>query len=197
MMTLLLAFSAAAMFQQQPVSSPRPASASGQVIGRSNAAVSNVDSTVSTVAEVGVKVGEMRSAYNVYRLAVFNQADGMVVQRAAQLGASCRTLITTVEQGARVLCRSCLGTRAMQAAMDQYRAVLPTVRTMAQRCADRMKDVHPERVTPAQTSALRRDVRTIGAQLTQGLRAYEDKLRVLRHAMGWDGSSAPPPGRSR
>lgn len=152
------------------------------------------ESTVATVSDIGIKVSEMRSVYDVYRTAAFNQTDGALAERASQFGASCRTLVAAIQQQSHVLCRSCVAVR-IQSILDAYRASLPGVQRTAQQCATRMQSVNPRAPTPAQVTALRGDVRTIGAQLMTGLREYEMRLHNLRVAMGWDTPPMPTPRR--
>ena len=126
MITMLLL--AAAAFQQpqaqpsrQPAHPATPAQAPQQAPGlqRSAAPKTAFDSTVAAVSEIGIKVSEMRSVYDQFRLAAFNQSDGAVAERASQFGGSCRIVINAIQRGTPTLCRGCMGTRPLQTAVDQ------------------------------------------------------------------------------
>lgn len=200
MITVLLL--AAAALQQQPQASRRPtpptaaqAPAPTPGLQRTAAPKSAFDSTAGTVSDVGIKVSEMRSVYDQYRLAAFNQSDGAVSERASQFGASCRTVINAIQRGSSSLCRGCMASRALQTALDQYRASLPAVQRMASQCVTRMQNVNPSAPSATQNAELRRDVRTVGTQMVEGLRVYETRLQALRVAMGWDIGPTPTPRR--
>lgn len=200
MTTLLLAAAAAVLFQQQPAPQqhqPRnyaPPAQGSQIASRMSRASNPLDSTIGMVADIGVKVGEMRSSYDALRLAAYNGADGAVVERAQTFGGSCQAVASLARTGQRVLCRSCMTTRAMQSAVNDYRAVLPVLERAAQRCADRMRQVNADRVVVTQVTALRRDVEPQGNQMIEALRQYETRVAALRRVMGWE--AGPTPRRS-
>jgi hypothetical protein len=200
MITILLLVAAA--FQQQPQSpsqpANRPAAAArptpGAGLPGKAPASTPFDSTVAVISDIGIKVSGMRSGYDVFRLAVFNQSDGAVGERAQQLGAACRAVIASIVTGSKTMCRTCIAGANRQAILAQYRATLPEVQRTAQRCSTRMpaENAAP---TAAQIASLRRDVRPIGSQLYQGLLHYENRLNSLRVAMGWTTPPMPTPRR--
>jgi hypothetical protein len=195
MITILLV--AAAVMQQPQARQPVPVAAQVQQPGlqRTAAPKTAFDSTAAAVSDIGIKVSQMRSHYDVFRLAVFNGSDGAVAERAAQLGAQGRILADAVRRGGPALCRSCMGTRGIQVALDQYRATLGSVERIAQRLSTRMQVANARTPTEKETAALRRDVRVLGQQMNEGLHNYEMKLAALRTAMGWDVGQVPTPRR--
>jgi hypothetical protein len=201
MITILLALAALQQPPQQPAPARRASPAVTAPQAESPAAGMQpktlrtaFDSTVAAVSDIGVKVSEVRSGYDVFRMSVFNQSDGAVAERAQQLGGACRAVIAAIQTGARTMCRSCVAGQNHQAALDQWRATLPGVQRTAQQCATRMPGA-TARPTAAQIASLRKDVRTIGSQLIAGLTQYEQRLNTLRVAMGWATPPMPTPRR--
>jgi hypothetical protein len=148
---------------------------------------SGFDSTRARVAEVGQRVADVRSALELFRRAVFNSPDAEVVSTAAGFRLQCRSLDSTAAVAARKVCRSC-AERTLQAALNDYRAVLPSVSRVGAQCATRLaRLLHGEHAA----ERLRRDVRVVGNGIVEGLLPYERRLQVLRVAAGW----APRPKR--
>jgi len=147
------------------------------------------DSTRDLVAEVGRSVADVRSALELFRRAVFNSPDAEVLNTAAGFRLQCRSLDSTAAAAARKVCRSC-AERAVQSALSDYRAVLPSVSRVGGQCAARLaRDSNGERAA----ERLRRDVRVVGNAIVEGLVPYERRLQTLRVAAGW----APRSPRAR
>ena len=76
------------------------------------------------------KVAEVRSTYELYRRAAFNDPNGAVIERATLYRSNCRALAAAARQAEQRICRSCLPPNA-QPAINQYRANLPALRSVA------------------------------------------------------------------
>jgi hypothetical protein len=194
-MMLLLVLWAAAL--QQPRSAPAAPPAPGQSVASQPvppAPVTPEDSTVAAILDIARKVGEVRSVYDLYRRASFNESNSVVLERGTRYGASCRALDSAAQQGRRSICRGCLP-RHIQPAVDQYRAYLPTLQRLAASCANRMRQLTAPGDAGLQGAALRRDVGAAGARLVDGLSVYEARLHLVRVALGWAPPDPPGPRR--
>ena len=162
---------AAALWQQ-------PGRATVPVPGQRAAAF---DSTRGLVAQVGQRVADVRSALELFRRAVFNSPDAEVLNTAAGFRLRCQSLDSVAAIAAQKVCRSCAA-RAVQTAVNGYRAVLPSVSRVGAQCATRLA-----RLSRGERAAeqLRRDVRVVGNAIVEGLIPYERRLQTLRVAAGW------------
>jgi len=181
--------------QQPQPAPPRPPSA---VMQPSSSAQSKspYDSTVAVLSDIGTKVAEVRATYELYRRAAFNDPNGALVARARLYQTNCRALSAAIEKGERHICRSCLP-HDPQTTIDQYRAHLPALRTVARQCATRIDRLLARGDESVVASAMRADARTEGDRLVAGLRPYEAQVTNVRRAMGWDQQpNVPTPRRS-
>lgn len=195
-MTILLASALAAVLQQgaaparpQQQQVPRPSMALTQSTGPQTP----FDSSVAALTDVGTKVAEMRSAYELYRRAVFNQPDGAILERGDLYKNSCSALATSVQRAQRHLCRTCMATN-VRPAIEQYRANLPSLARVANQCAARMARLRG-RGNAAAAEAMRADIRPEGERLVNGLRPYEARLADVRRVMGWEQREVLPTPR--
>ena len=178
---IIALYLAAAVAAQQP----RPARAPHAAAP----AQGNFDSTVAAIADLGVKVGELRSVYDQYRRAAFNEQDGEVLERAAMFGRACATLADAARSAERTMCRSCSAAR-VQPAFNSYRANLPAMQRYAQGCAERVTRLGADGSSQDKARAYRNDAAAAGTRMIQALRVYEERLHAVRVVMGWD--QAPP-----
>jgi len=146
------------------------------------------DTTRGLVAGVGQRVAGVRSALELFRRAVFNSPDAEVVNTAVGFRLQCQSLDSTAAVAARKVCRTC-AERAVQSALNDYRAVLPSVSRVGAQCATRLARLMQG---AGAAERLRRDVRVVGNAIVEGLVPYERRLQVLRVAAGW----APRPTRA-
>jgi hypothetical protein len=163
--------------QQQP---QRPSSVLRPSSGAPRTAF---DSSVAALVDVGTKVAEVRSAYELYRRAVFNQPDGAILVRGDLYQNSCRALAVSVQKAQREICRTCMAPN-IRPTIEQYRANLPSLTRMANACSARMARLR-ERGTAAAADGMRADIRLEGERLLNGLRPYEARLAEVRRVMGW------------
>ena len=182
-MTLLM-LAVAAMFQQPQAAAPRQTP-------QPNTAF---DSSVAAISDIGIKVAETRSVYDLYRRAAFNEPDGALMDRATMYGASCRALSNALRDGHHAICLHCLPAR-IQPVVDQYRTYLPTLERFSVACASRIDQLKERGTTTAQTKALRDDVIPAGNRMVTALRGYEVRLQGVRQAMGWVAPNVPTPRR--
>ena len=149
------------------------------------------DSTFAAVSAVAEKVAAVKSAYELYRRAAFNDTDSMMLLRASGYGTACHDLAAAARQQRPRLCRTCME-RAAQSAIDQYRAYLPKLQLLGERCAVRMRSLvsrHPAAIRPA---VLRHEVGPAGARMVQELRSYELRVAAVRATMAPAAGPAPP-----
>jgi hypothetical protein len=180
---------------QPPPTPPRQPSVVAQP-SSANQPMSPFDSTVAALSDIGTKVAEVRSTYELYRRAAFNEPNGALVERSALYRTNCRALSTATRQGERRICRSCLP-HDVQTTIDQYRAHLPALRTVAEQCVTRIERLRARGGENVVAAAMRADVRAEGDRLANGLRPYEARVADVRRAMGWDQQpNAPTPRRS-
>ena len=180
------------VLSQQP--SPAPASphpARPSAAPRSG----SLDSTVAVVSDLGVKVGSLRSIYDLYRRAAYNEPDGALMERVDMYQNSCRELAAAAERGEHTMCRNCMA-KHVQAAMDAYRAYLPTLQHFAQTCAVRFTTLKAHGTPTTQSKILSTEVNPAGARMVETLRGYETRLGAVRVAMGWAAPNAPTLRRS-
>lgn len=187
----------AALLQQPQQPQPRPVPSAAQV-QQSVTPIphSAFDSTVAAVSDVGTKVAELRTSYDLYRRAVFNEPDGAVVQRATAYGTKCRALATAALQAQRHITPGSVSADA-RPALVRYRENLPSLNRLGQSCGNRMQQLKTRGDERAVASALRNDVQAQGNQLAQGLTSYEARLHDVRVVMGWEAAApgARRPGR--
>jgi len=171
---------AAALFLQQPAPQrPAPAPA-------------NRDAAQATsrqaITDVGLRVAEVRSTYDLYRRAVFNLPDAMVLQRGQELRRVCGDLASMARAAGGRICRTCFAAGA-QRAVERYRAVLPSVSQVGVRCAGQVAQPAGGREA---ARALRRSVDQVGRGLTNGLQTYEARVQGIREGFGIAPASGQP-----
>jgi len=159
-----------------------------------NQPVTPYDTTVAALSDIGTKVAEMRSTYELYRRAVYNEPNGAIVDRAGLYRTSCQALSAATVQGERRICRNCLP-RNVQPAIDQYRVYLPQLKRLADACAARVVQLKARGGEGVVAAALKADVRPEGDRMANGLRLYEVRLREVRRVMGWDQQPVMPTPR--
>jgi hypothetical protein len=182
----------------RPAQPPRPnAARPSSVVARPSSPsqpTTPYDSTVGALTDIGTKVAEVRSTYDLYRRAAFNDPNGALVERAALYRTNCRALSDATRQGERRICHSCLP-RNVQAVVDRYRAHLPALRTVAEQCASRIDRLRARGNENVVAAAMRADVRAEGGRLVTGLRPYEERVTDVRRVMGWDQQPIVPTPR--
>jgi hypothetical protein len=174
-----LAIAAALLLQQQVPQRRAPAESDFNAVQTESR---------QAVVDIGRGVAEMRNAHEALRRAVFNSADAMVVERAQELGQSCRDLAALARAASGRICRTCFGAFA-QRAMNGYRAVLPSVTQVGTQCAKHLAQYAGAR-TPA--AAVRRNIWSVSRTVVEGLYPYEARVRDVRQAFGLE---TPPPRR--
>ena len=204
MMLLSLTLPLAFAFQQPAAPRPQPARAPQQqqpqqngptVIqpGAPKAPETPFDTTIAAISRIGIKVGELRSVYELYRRASFNGPDGQVLQRATMFGAACRALETELKDAQHTMCRACMA-RGVQAPVNQYHDYLPALARYAGSCAARVAQLTSRGTATSQAKAARDDVIPAGNRMVAALRTYEIRLQAVRVTMGWT-TPAPSPRR--
>ncbi len=174
----------AGLLQQRPAPAPQ------------HDATPAFDSTTQVVRGVGFSVADVKSSVELYRRAVFNWPDSLVLSSAAALERSCHSLDRTALAAARKICRHC-GSPDLQRALDGYRAVLPATARIGARCAARLGRLVRSGSPGKAAGRLRGDVEAVSGAIYTGFVPYERRVAVLRVAAGWDRPSgaAPPPAR--
>jgi hypothetical protein len=148
------------------------------------------DTALAVVSEVAEKVAALRSGYELYRRAAFNDSDQEAAAAAAAYGTSCRDLAAAARQGRRRLCRSCME-HSLQAAIDQYHGYLPSLEQFARGCATRIGALKPPpNATKARFTAIRRAVVPENPRMVKALQGYEQRVAAVRSALI---TSAPAP----
>lgn len=198
---MILAALAFGVALQQPAQQPRPATVRPQVTVQTQQQASSpshpltpFDSTVGALSDVGTKVAEVRSTYELYRRAAFNEPDGALIERANLYRSNLRTLMAAIVEAQHRICRSCLP-RSVQPAVDQYRANLPALSRTAEQSAARIAQLKSRGSTASVATAMRADVRAEGERLMMGTRTYEARVADVRRVMGWDQTPPVPTPR--
>jgi len=198
MMLTALVLGAALQQPAAPTQQPHTAPARTPSAAAPNSSPSHpqtpYDSTVGALIEVGTKVAEVRSSYELYRRAAFNDPNGALFERANQYRARCRALAAATSQAQHRICRHCLPPNT-QPAIDQYRANLPALRTVAEQCATRIDRLKARGDENTVAAAMRADARTENERLAAGFRPYEARVADVRRVMGWDQQPAVPTPR--
>lgn len=193
---LLHLFGLAALLMQQPQPRPAPRAAradtpSAPLILPNETPRSAYDTAIAAVAFVSSRVADVRSTLDRYRLAVFNQADGEVVEVARLLNTSCRALADATRRAPRVLCLSCVNP-TMRPRMATYKDGLPRLQGAMQRASATL--TRSVSRTPAPSAAgLRRDFRPLSAAIVAALQDYERRLGGVLEELGGPGMRATPP----
>jgi hypothetical protein len=149
------------------------------------------DTTGAAVTAVGDRVAEVKSALDLFRRAVFNAPDAEVLGTADLFAQRCHGLDSTATAASRRICRSCVAAK-VNAALGGYRQIMPAVARTGARCASRLRQLL---VGPSAGKRLRADVRNVGNAVVAGLVPYEQRLRVLREALGAVPPNTIPPRR--
>ena len=157
-----LAFAGVAAAQQRPVTGP--------------------DSVMAAISDLAEKVGAARSGLDQYRRSAYNDAEPDALNQARAYGSACRDLADAAKRDRTWFCRSCLEHR-FQAAVDQYRAYLPTVEQFGRGCAARMNALKPSHGTTKINVGLRQSAEAETARIIHALGGYEVRLAAVRGAM--------------
>jgi len=199
-MTTMLALLLAATVAQQPrtpARRPEPVTRSpanlapspnGTVAPQDPPPTNAYDSTLSAVVLVGRAVAEVKAELDRYLMTSRRQASGEVLESSQALHTRCQDLAAAARRAPRLMCRHCLSRQA-QPAFDGYRAYLPSLSQVGDRCAttlQRMRGRDPE----SSVQKLKTQAHTVSEPLITGLRQYEAKLTPVRQALG-----GPPPRR--
>lgn len=147
------------------------------------------DSVMAAIADMADKVGAARSGMDLYRRSAYNDSEQEALERAHAYGAACRNLAVAARRDRTWFCRSCLEHR-LQAAVDQYRAYLPSVEQFGRGCAARMSALKPSHSAGKINTALRQSVEAESTRIIHALGGYEARLAAVRGAMS---ASAPHP----
>ena len=195
MIAILFALAGAAQ-QPRPAQQPqRPTPTSAQVQAQANKAPETpFDTTGAAISNIGIKVGELRSVYDLYRRAAYNEPDGAVLQRAGMFADACRALEAAARDAQKTMCHTCMA-RRIQPPIDQYHAYLPAIQRYSQSCAARVAQLKAHGNDSTQSRALRQDVIPAGTRMMATLRTYEARLHAVRLAMGWETPALPAPRR--
>ncbi len=154
---------------QQPQQRPAP----GAAVGQREAA--GYDTSLTVVNRVGLKVAYVKSGLELYRRAVFNGADGEVLNTSDNLRQQCRALDSTAAAAPRKICRRC-GSPAVAAALRRYEQILPSVARVGAQCASRIAYLARQRDA---AKRLRAEVRVIGNRIVAGFAPYEQRVSAL------------------
>lgn len=161
---MIILFSLAFALQQQPAPPPPPANAR--------------DTTMRVIYDVGLAVADVRAYIDRFRTVVFNDSNavGTITQVATALKNACAEAARQAATGRRVMCTHCLQS-SLQPAFNEYRAYLPSLEGLGQRCAARLQQADPAHQKPAQ---LRDLALSLSQTVVTGLGVYERRLgRVL------------------
>ncbi len=174
----------AGLLQQRPAPAPQ------------HDATPAFDSTTQVVRGVAFSVADVKGSLELYRRAVFNWPDTLVLSSAAALQRSCQSLDRTALAAVRKVCRHC-GSPDLQRALEGYRGVLPSVARMGAGCARRLRGLLRSGPPEAAARRLRGDVGAISNAIYTTLVSYEGRVADLRRAVAEDRPSgaAPPPAR--
>lgn len=145
------------------------------------------DSVMAAISDLAEKVGAARSGIDQYRRSAYNDAEDEAMAQAHAYGTACRNLAAAARRDRTWFCRSCFE-HAMQAAVDQYRAYLPTVEQFGRGCAARMNALKPSHPVGKVNSVLRQSAEFETTRIIRALGGYEARLALVRGAM-----SAPRP----
>lgn len=184
---LLLVVLPGALAAQQPGLAPPPRESI--VVGP--APRTTYDSTVRWLAEVGRQVAGVRSAAEQLRRAGYNFPDGVVRERLELMQGRCRQLAQVAREARTEICRSCVAAN-LRPVLERYRAQLTPVVSFATNCATRMRTLRTDG-RPGASNRARQAARSFTSVVAQGLRAYEERVREVRVAFGWE----PPPLQQR
>lgn len=140
-----------------------------------------------TISSVGLAVGEVRGTLDLFRRAVFNDPDAVVLERAQGLRGKCEVLARLSRAARTSICRTCF--HGAQPEIERYRTSLAGLAQMGDRCS---------RTLTAQSSArnaagaLKRDFRPTSQQILAALVPYEDAVQRVRVALGVAAPPTPP-----
>ena len=148
-----------------------------------------------TISSVGLAVAEVRGALDLFRRAVFNDPDAVVVERARLLRTKCDALATAARQAPARICRTCF--HGAQPEIERYRTSLRATVQTTTRCVNTVDGLTRARNAGA---ALKRGFRPLSQQIIAGLLPYETAIHGIRLALGLEvpiQRAAPPPRRPR
>lgn len=132
-----------------------------------------------TISSVGLALAEVRGALDLFRRAVFNDPDAVVVERARLLRGKCDALATAARQAPTRICRTCF--HGAQPEIERYRTSLGTTVQASVRCVNTIDGLGRARNASA---ALKRGFRPLSRQIIAGLLPYENAIHALRLALG-------------
>lgn len=168
MMTILtIALAAAAA---QPPSQARAAASRDSIAARQR------DTTFEAIIDVGRAVADARAEADRFRTRAFNDPIGSVLESAAAFRAACQHLAEVARSSPRKICRSCLD-GGTQPAFDRYRAAMPALESLGNRCAARLRTRVTARTPPA---ALHQEAINLSNLMIRGLGPYERRVADVR-----------------
>jgi hypothetical protein len=170
--------------RQAPTAAPTSPARPQQAAPARPAPPTAPESTVAAITDIGTRVAEAKNAYDVFRRSAFNDPNGKVLERAEVFRTSCRQMAEAADRGQRMLCRACFPA-AVQASVDRYREVLPSLGRTGRQCASRVQQLRAGVTPDTAALRLRRDVRPMGERLVTGVRPYEARLEEVRRQFGW------------
>jgi hypothetical protein len=161
-----LVLAAALLLQQRPLQQ-QSSDTTAQAVSR------------ATISGVGLAVAEVRGALDLFRRAVFNDPDAVVVERAQLLRGKCDALATAARQAPARICRTCF--HGAQPEIERYRTSLGSTVQTGVRCVGTVDGLVRQRNASA---ALKRGFRPLSQQLIAGMLPYENAIHALRLALG-------------
>jgi len=161
-----LVLAAVLLLQQRPLQ-PQVSDTTAQAASR------------ATISGVGLAVAEVRGALDLFRRAVFNDPDAVVVERAQLLRGKCDALAAAARVARPQICRTCF--HGAQPEIERYRTSLGATVQASARCVRTVDGLARERNAGA---AFKRGFRPLSQELIAGLLPYENSIHALRVALG-------------
>ncbi len=140
------------------------------------------DSVIAAISDLAEKVGAARSGMDQYRRSAYNDSETDALAQARSYGAACRRLAEAVRKDRAWFCRACLE-RQLQAAVDQYRAYLPTIEQFGRGCAARMNAIKVSHGAGKVSAALRQSADAETTRIVHALGGYEARLSAVLAAL--------------
>jgi len=144
------------------------------------------DSSRAAVSHLADVVADVKSGLELFRRAVFNDTDAEVMSTADGFWTRCHAMDSVAARTFRMVCTRCAFQQPVQAALNGYRQIVPSVGRAGARCAARIAQLSQGRDAPKR---LRHEVRDIGNPIIVALIGYERRLDVLLKAL----SATPSP----
>jgi hypothetical protein len=159
--------------------------------------VTPFDTTMEAVTQVSRAVAEVRAEVDRFRMVAYNDPNGSLFESAAAFRTRCEDLAKSAEKAPATMCRRCMAAQA-QAAVDAFRAYLPRVTALGNRCAATLRRARGTREDSTSAAALRRQARPLSEVITTGLQGYETRMTEVRRVFGAQQTPiGPTPRRPR